>query len=795
MTTPFIGNQYFSQALADWFSGDQALKDAVIVEYGTMTNWDTVNVTDMSSAFFENLDISDTSDPDQIITNWNTSNVEDMSGMFKGSSFNQPLNWNTSKVKEMRSMFFSAINFNSPITFTDTSKVTDMSYMFYKATNFNQPLNFNMKNVTDMQNMFFLATNFNSPITFSNISNVENMSGMFQYATNFNQPLNLNTVAVTNMSSMFSFATNFNSPINFTDTSKVTDMSDMFANSTNFNQPLNFNTKNVTDMQNMFFKAAAFSQDISNWNINKVKVILSMFINSLIPKDSVTNNIIWKSWLRYKKDSQLLAAGLKDPNLPITGSKSFTQDGIFQPLPNVTTYNFIVIGGGSGGDGSSGPEGEIPGGGVGALVSATYTNITQPLTVKIGGGGGRASGNIDQGVGGGGLTQVFSSQMNIIGGGGSYSGGGGTAAEDGSASGQGGTNGTTFGKGGNFNGSGTGAGGAGGAGGLGGGGGGGGGASLNGQTGLGGVGSYITNHNGGRNGGGSGALMNGLRGGLNGGGAGYGGGAGTSGSGHDSGSGSSAVLLGGFVNIYTNAPYNELLYGMPDKDGYVLITWNLPNPTPSPTPRPTPIPTPIPTPRPTPIPTPRPTPSPTPSPTPTPIPTPIPMSNICFPAGTPIQTDQGLVSIDKLDTRKHTIHRQPILHVTQTRTQDKYLVAFEPHSLGSNQPTRRTVMTKDHKIMHKGKLAPAYRFLDITSEVNKVAYHGELLYNVLLAKHSTMRVNNLECETLHPDNTIAKLYTGRFDDLERNELIHLMNDSLERKDYPMYKNVVQRINK
>jgi hypothetical protein len=104
-------------------------------------------------------------------------------------------------------------------------------------------------------------------------------------------------------------------------------------------------------------------------------------------------------------------------------------------------------------------------------------------------------------------------------------------------------------------------------------------------------------------------------------------------------------------------------------------------------------------------------------------------------------------------------------------------------------------MTKDHQIMHKGQLAPAHRFLDITREVKKVAYHGEILYNVLLDNHSTMRVNNLECETLHPHNTIAKLYTGRFNDLERNELIHLMNDSLERKDYPTYKNVVQRINK
>jgi hypothetical protein len=40
--------------------------------------------------------------------------------------------------------------------------------------------------------------------------------------------------------------------------------------------------------------------------------------------------------------------------------------------------------------------------------------------------------------------------------------------------------------------------------------------------------------------------------------------------------------------------------------------------------------------------------------------------------------------------------------------------------------------------------------------VIKVKYSGELLYNVLLEQHSTMKVNNILCETLHPENAIAK---------------------------------------
>jgi hypothetical protein len=147
-----------------------------------------------------------------------------------------------------------------------------------------------------------------------------------------------------------------------------------------------------------------------------------------------------------------------------------------------------------------------------------------------------------------------------------------------------------------------------------------------------------------------------------------------------------------------------------------------------------------------------------PTPQPTPMPTPMPISNICFPAGTPIQTDQGIFPIEQLDTKKHTIGNQPILHVTQTVTLDPYLIVFAPHSIERNYPTQATVMSKDHQIMYDGNLIPAYRFLNHSNYIRKLKYSGEILYNVLLPTYSTLRVNNLICETLHPENRIAKLY-------------------------------------
>ena len=42
--------------------------------------------------------------------------------------------------------------------------------------------------------------------------------------------------------------------------------------------------------------------------------------------------------------------------------------------------------------------------------------------------------------------------------------------------------------------------------------------------------------------------------------------------------------------------------------------------------------------------------------------------------------------------------------------------------------------------------------------IYKEKYTGEVLYNVLMEEHEKMLVNNIICETLHPENTVAKLY-------------------------------------
>jgi hypothetical protein len=136
----------------------------------------------------------------------------------------------------------------------------------------------------------------------------------------------------------------------------------------------------------------------------------------------------------------------------------------------------------------------------------------------------------------------------------------------------------------------------------------------------------------------------------------------------------------------------------------------------------------------------------------------VPISNICFPKGTPIMTDQGNICIEKLIPNIHTIRNKKIVGITKTITQDKHLVCFEKDAIGKNLPSQKTIISKNHKILYKGKMMAAKEFLIGFEDVKRVKYTGEILYNVLMEKYDKIVVNNLICESLDPENSAAKLY-------------------------------------
>ena len=136
-----------------------------------------------------------------------------------------------------------------------------------------------------------------------------------------------------------------------------------------------------------------------------------------------------------------------------------------------------------------------------------------------------------------------------------------------------------------------------------------------------------------------------------------------------------------------------------------------------------------------------------------------PVGPICFVANTPICVDQGIIPIQQINPKIHTINNKKIVAITKTTTQDDYLISFEKNSIGHNIPCEKTIVSKDHLIMNNRLMIKAVNFVEKYKNIHKIKYTGEILYNVLLEEHGTMNVNNLVCETLKPTNLIGKIYT------------------------------------
>lgn len=153
----------------------------------------------------------------------------------------------------------------------------------------------------------------------------------------------------------------------------------------------------------------------------------------------------------------------------------------------------------------------------------------------------------------------------------------------------------------------------------------------------------------------------------------------------------------------------------------------------------------------------------------------VPNPSICFPAGTPVLTDQGEIPIDKIDTKKHTIRGNKIVSITESIPLDSYLICIERNSFGNNNPNRRTFISKDHKIMYRNKMVRSEYLIEYIPGVYKVQYNKERLYNVLLKEHSTMTVNNLIVETMNPNHMLAKIYSGNYTPEQRNLMIKMLN--------------------
>ena len=172
-------------------------------------------------------------------------------------------------------------------------------------------------------------------------------------------------------------------------------------------------------------------------------------------------------------------------------------------------------------------------------------------------------------------------------------------------------------------------------------------------------------------------------------------------------------------------------------------------------------------------------------------PFPPPIVPICFPAGTPVTTDQGNIPIELINPEINTIMNKKIIAITQTITFDNNIVCFEKNSLGYNMPNKKTHISKYHCIKWNDKLIEAYKFVGRLRGVHYEKYNGELLYNILMEKHYIIKINNLKVETLNPKNVVAHLYTNNYTYEERKNIILKMNEETKKNAISMTNDIIK----
>jgi hypothetical protein len=161
-----------------------------------------------------------------------------------------------------------------------------------------------------------------------------------------------------------------------------------------------------------------------------------------------------------------------------------------------------------------------------------------------------------------------------------------------------------------------------------------------------------------------------------------------------------------------------------------------------------------------------------------------PPAAICFPAGTPVLTDQGEIAIDKIDPEKHTIHANKIEGITKTTSIEDYVVMIKKDAFSEYVPCRDTLISANHKIVFNDQMIQAREFVDkkeFANKIYKVDYTGYPLYNVLLENvHCVMVVNNLIAETLSPTSVNAWLFRKMKSNLSSVERKEAMDAYMQR---------------
>jgi len=162
------------------------------------------------------------------------------------------------------------------------------------------------------------------------------------------------------------------------------------------------------------------------------------------------------------------------------------------------------------------------------------------------------------------------------------------------------------------------------------------------------------------------------------------------------------------------------------------------------------------------------------------------ISNICFYGEAKVLMSDGYVELKNV-IKGMQIQGKYIEEVTRTISKEKEVVLIKKGSIMKGMPFEDTRITKEHKVLYKGKLVEAKKLVNGINIVYE-EYKGATLYNIMMKGEGKMVVNGMIVETLSPSNNIAKLYKimKGYNEKEKLEIIRIFNEN--KQSMPIHNN-------